>query len=241
MMLVWYINVYLWARGCIMVRLSPRRRQVALHVVEQHALAARYLRSVLKGLPDVRSHSDAPAPLPSGGAVALVAVVDEATLAVPLGALLRDMRLEHPEASVIVLNEQCSRQRHMELLFLGVTGFVAYDDVEDHLPLAIRCVADGGLWMPADAVEEFGRQRLLLGARGYRGSLTRREAEVLGFLQRGFCNKEIASALRVSVSTVKFHLTNIFAKTGLHDRLRAAQWGTRRVIPEPSPAGAKPR
>jgi DNA-binding NarL/FixJ family response regulator len=59
---------------------------------------------------------------------------------------------------------------------------------------------------------------------------------VLGFLQRGFCNKEIASALRVSVSTVKFHLMNIFAKTGLHDRLRTAQWATGRATPEPSAA-----
>jgi DNA-binding NarL/FixJ family response regulator len=173
--------------------------------------------------------------------VAQVTVVDDGTLAVPLGAFLREMRLEHPKAPVIVLNKQCSRERHVELLFLGVAGFVAYDDVEDQLPLAIRCVADGGLWMPADAVEEFGRHRRLLAARGYRASLTRREAEVLGFLQRGFCNKEIASALAVSVSTVKFHLTNIFAKTGLHDRLRTARWATGRVIPEPSPAGAKPR
>jgi DNA-binding NarL/FixJ family response regulator len=93
-------------------------------------------------------------------------VVDEGTLAIPLGALLRDMRLEHPNSPVIVLNEQCSFDRHLELLFLGVAGFVAYDDVEDQLPLAIRCVADGGLWMPADAVEEFGRQRRLLAARG---------------------------------------------------------------------------
>jgi NarL family two-component system response regulator LiaR len=215
------------------------KRQVALHVVEQHPLAAHYLRSVLRGLPGATFHSKAPASLASEGPVVLV--IDAGTLAVPLGELLRRVRLEHPKASVIVLDEQSSGERLTELLFLGVVGFVAYDHVPDELLRAIRSVARGGVWMAADALEEFGRQRRLLAGARQRGSLTRREMTVLGLLQRGFCNKEIASTLGVSLSTVKFHLTNIFGKTGFHDRLQLAQWATGAAIPERSTAGARPR
>jgi DNA-binding NarL/FixJ family response regulator len=161
-------------------------------------------------------------------------------LAVPLGKLLRSVRLEHPKASVIVLGKESSTEYYLELLFLGVVGFVAYDHVPDELPRAIRSVARGGVWMTADAVEELGRQRRLLAGRRHGGSLTRREMTVLGLLQRGFCNKEIASALGVSVSTVKFHLTNIFTKSGFHDRLRAAQSLPACALPRRAAAGATP-
>jgi hypothetical protein len=67
------------------------KRQVALHVVEQHPLAANYLRSVLRGLPGATFHSRVPASLASEGPVVLV--IDAGTLAVPLGEFLHSVRI----------------------------------------------------------------------------------------------------------------------------------------------------
>jgi DNA-binding NarL/FixJ family response regulator len=53
-------------------------------------------------------------------------------------------------------------------------------------------------------------------------SLTTRENETVWLLADGASNKEIASALNVSVSTVKAHLTSIFRKLEQPDRLRLA-------------------
>jgi DNA-binding NarL/FixJ family response regulator len=53
------------------------------------------------------------------------------------------------------------------------------------------------------------------------GSLSAREREVLTLLAEGASNKEIAIALTVSVSTVKFHLTAIMAKLGARSRVDA--------------------
>ena len=44
--------------------------------------------------------------------------------------------------------------------------------------------------------------------------LSEREVEVLGLLAAGRANKEIASALFISVPTVERHVANIYAKTG---------------------------
>ena len=52
---------------------------------------------------------------------------------------------------------------------------------------------------------------------------TRREHEVLGLLTRGLSNKRIASALGVSVETVKYHLKNIYAKLAVGNREHAAE------------------
>ena len=52
--------------------------------------------------------------------------------------------------------------------------------------------------------------------------LTGREADVLALIGAGLNNNEIAERLHLSMSTVKTHVTNVLAKTGSRDRVRAA-------------------
>jgi DNA-binding NarL/FixJ family response regulator len=49
-------------------------------------------------------------------------------------------------------------------------------------------------------------------------ALSRREREVVGAVQRGLRNSEVAEALGITERTVKRHLSNIFAKIGVSDR-----------------------
>ncbi|MEE3420504.1 MAG: helix-turn-helix transcriptional regulator [Lachnospiraceae bacterium] len=48
--------------------------------------------------------------------------------------------------------------------------------------------------------------------------LTGREADVLGLINKGYSNQEIADELFISLSTVKKHIYNIFSKTGAQSR-----------------------
>lgn len=50
-------------------------------------------------------------------------------------------------------------------------------------------------------------------------SLTPREVEVLDFIQKGYNNKQIASTMVLSIHTVKKHVSNIYEKVGVGDRL----------------------
>jgi DNA-binding NarL/FixJ family response regulator len=58
--------------------------------------------------------------------------------------------------------------------------------------------------------------------------LTRREGEVLGGVLHSMANKEIATSLNVSVRTVKFHVSALLAKYGVHTRMELAREVTRR-------------
>jgi DNA-binding CsgD family transcriptional regulator len=58
--------------------------------------------------------------------------------------------------------------------------------------------------------------------------LTRREGEVLGFIMHSMANKEIAASLSLSVRTVKFHVSSLLAKYGVHTRMELAREVTRR-------------
>ncbi len=51
--------------------------------------------------------------------------------------------------------------------------------------------------------------------------LTRRERELLTFVVRGWANREIAAALRLSIKTVKNHLSHAFSKLGVRNRAQA--------------------
>jgi DNA-binding CsgD family transcriptional regulator len=57
-----------------------------------------------------------------------------------------------------------------------------------------------------------------------RADLTAREREVLGLLAEGMPNKQIATALGISVRTVTVHVSNLLRKTGASSRTEAALW-----------------
>lgn len=50
--------------------------------------------------------------------------------------------------------------------------------------------------------------------------LSNREKEIASYLLKGFSNAEIAESLFVCTKTIKYHLTNIYAKLDIKDRLR---------------------
>jgi NarL family two-component system response regulator LiaR len=62
--------------------------------------------------------------------------------------------------------------------------------------------------------------------------LTRREYQVLMLVAEGHGNKSIAKWLAISDETVKFHLTNVFAKLGVSNRTEAAREAYRRGLLE---------
>lgn len=65
---------------------------------------------------------------------------------------------------------------------------------------------------------------------GERGVLSEREIEVLTFVAEGFTSKEVAGKLKVSKSTVDFHLENVYKKLKVRNRLQAVRVALREGI-----------
>ena len=110
----------------------------------------------------------------------------------------------------------------------GASGFLLKDAPPADLLAAIRTVADGAAVLAPSTtrrlIDRFvpllpdperatRRDRLL-------GALTDREREVFLLLARGKSNREIASALFLSESTIKIHVGHILAKLNLRDRVQ---------------------
>ena len=84
-----------------------------------------------------------------------------------------------------------------------------------------------------------GQPRTPMGTpNGSLGSLTSREREVARLVGGGARNKEIASALHITEATVKAHLTAVFRKLALSDRLHLGLLVAGRMRPSSRSSGA---
>jgi DNA-binding NarL/FixJ family response regulator len=107
----------------------------------------------------------------------------------------------------------------------GASGFLLKDVQPADLVDAIRVVAAGNsLFGPAATerlVERFGQQRDPRAPTRSLDDLTQREREILRLLATGLSNAELATALHLSETTVKTHVSAILRKLGVRDRVQA--------------------
>jgi DNA-binding NarL/FixJ family response regulator len=139
---------------------------------------------------------------------------------------------QHPTARLIALSPRPSEREGIGILRAGAHGYCARDVDTALLGKAVAVVQHGEVWASralfARLVEELAaaarRRPPGEAARAARrlGALTRREYEIARGVGGGAANKEIAQRLGVTERTVKAHLTAIFRKLGVGDRLRLA-------------------
>lgn len=198
------------------------RKGISVCLVEYNPLAARYLEQLLAGdsfqllfHEEVFRSKRAAARAPVS-----VFLLDRGSLPMPLSKFLRFVRLHTRDAKTLVLDDPQPQPELFRLLFLGIQGFVSYQEAPEVLPQALRSVAEGHLWVDPEVLHQYVRYSSALSRhKATRGdALTGRERHIIELVQRRMSNREISSILAISESTVKFHLTNIFAKLGVSDR-----------------------
>lgn len=114
----------------------------------------------------------------------------------------------------------------------GASGFLLKDVTAERLVESVRMVAEGSMLLGPGVTRRLVADFADLGrGTGTPGptdpasyGLTRREAEVLGLLGRGWSNAEIAASLVLSTETVKSHVAEVLRKLSLRDRVQAVVW-----------------
>lgn len=118
-----------------------------------------------------------------------------------------------PDARIMLLLARGARQALADLLNLDVNGLMARTIGAAELADAMRRADVGERVVDPALVSGDGAEEDLEAS-----VLTAREREVLTLLSSGQSNREIASALFVSLPTVKTHLAHIYAKLGAKNR-----------------------
>lgn len=126
---------------------------------------------------------------------------------------------------VIILTIHDDKEYLLETMKMGANGYVLKDSDGDSLIKAIRDVKEGKTYIQpsiASALDEdLNYSEKDEGIRKIE-SLTNREYEVLTLIAEGLNNKEIADKLYISEKTVKNHVSSIFKKIEVNDRIQAA-------------------
>ena len=173
-------------------------------------LIARGLRGVVEDEPTLALVArDVPEPRLAGTFQRLapaVAVIDEQRLASP-GAV-RALARARPGTRLVLLAERLSAAEYTQLLAFGAAACISRTTQRRDVVGAIHLAARGMQLAPFK-IEPDGARWL---------TLTAREVEVLGLLQHGRANAQIASELHVSVETVRTHVRSIFRKLDVHSR-----------------------
>jgi DNA-binding NarL/FixJ family response regulator len=141
---------------------------------------------------------------------------------------LKDLTSSGTQVRIILLTAEIERSQIMEALIWGASGFLMKDSSTQLLFKAIHVVMSGQYWIGRDGVKD-----LINTLRDFASyirneqrkdnfGLTAREMEIIGALSAGDTNKDIARRFSISEQTVKHHLTSIYNKVGVSQRLELA-------------------
>ncbi|MFJ9815308.1 response regulator [Streptomyces sp. NPDC101151] len=142
----------------------------------------------------------------------------------------RRIRAEYPGTQVVVLTTYADDESLFPALHAGARGYLTKDAGGDEIVRAVESVLSGDAGLSPsvqrrllERLSEPGPEPGPVAAEAPDG-LTARESEVLVLIAEGLTNQEIARKLHVSTATVKTHINNLFAKTGLKDRAQAVRY-----------------
>ncbi|MFN0124463.1 MAG: LuxR C-terminal-related transcriptional regulator [Blastocatellia bacterium] len=139
---------------------------------------------------------------------------------------LPELALRSPASRILMLSEDEDEDMQKRAIRLGACGVFLKRQPAQMLLRAIRKAHAGELWLDRAVTTRLLRE-LVHGAnedqanpeRERIASLTEREREVIALVVRGLRNRQIGDELCIAETTVRHHLTSIFGKLGLQDRV----------------------
>ncbi len=140
----------------------------------------------------------------------------------------RSIMAELPEVKVLILTIHDEEAFFFEALRAGAAGYVLKGAGSGELLNAIRSVHEGGVYLLPKLAGRLVQDYLDHHPQpSIDDPLTDREREILTLIAQGLSNGDIATALTLSVNTVKTHRLHIYQKLDLHDRASLISYALR--------------
>ncbi len=121
---------------------------------------------------------------------------------------------------VIVITSFYEQDLVQRALKAGATSYLLKNVGQEELAKAIQAAHGGFSILAPEATKALIKEEHEKPVIGH--DLTDTERKILAALVKGSSNQEISRQFSISVATVKYHLTNIFTKLGVRNRVEAA-------------------
>jgi DNA-binding NarL/FixJ family response regulator len=196
-----------------------------LLLADDHTLVRAGLRALVESLPEVSRVLEA-----SDGREALTAIAEHRPAIVLMDIGMPGLNgleaaaivsREHPGTRTIVLSMHGTDAYVLQALRAGAAGYLLKDAAVAELPLAIRAVLRGEIYI-SSAVSRVVVSGFLAGMAGGAtagpiDSLSARQREILQLIAEGRSAKEIAFDLKLSVKTVETHRRQVMERLQIFD------------------------
>lgn len=160
--------------------------------------------------------------------------------------LLSRLLAAAPGLRILILTSERNPDFHTRLLRVGAAGVLRKDESAEKLLKAIQKVHQGEIWLDRITVSRVLDQALRQQGNPESGDhspaslLTQREREIVSLVSEALNNKQIAHRLFISQATVRHHLTSIFGKLGVSNRLELLRFAFRHgLATNPTSAGGQ--
>ena len=152
--------------------------------------------------------------------------------------VLRDLHdlLEGGERlRVVVLTAGIDDEQQLAALEEGACGIILKQAVTDLLFKCIRTVMAGQYWVGREAVASVvsALRRARVPARSLPFGLTPRQLTIVQEVAAGATNRDIATLLTMREDTVKHHLSSIYDKCGVSNRVELAMFAVNHGLLKP--------
>ena len=164
-----------------------------------------------------------------------VAIVDISMPELDGIEVVRQLRKAVPDTKLLILTMHESDQMVRHALDAGVHGYLLKSDLTDSLTGAVEAIVGGKRFL-APKVSEIVLEGFLNTrgqndqAEGPGTRATPREIQIIRLLAEGKSNKQIASALGITVRTVDTHRAKIMLRLGLHSLAELIHYAIRHQI-----------
>jgi len=146
-------------------------------------------------------------------------------------SFLPELRQVARNARVLVLTGLRSSESQRQAMRAGAMGVVLKDHAAEVLIKAIEKVHSGEVWLDrltmGRVLQEISEEKQSNPDREKIDTLTERERQVVGLVGEGLKNKQIAARLFISETTVTHHLSSVFSKLEVSDRLELVVYAFR--------------
>jgi two-component system nitrate/nitrite response regulator NarL len=209
----------------------PPVQRIQIVLADDHRIDREGLRRLLEGEPDLIVIGEAAT---SAETLRLahqlrpnILLLDRSMPGAQGTEMLRELAAFEGQVRTILITDHVEQADIVSALQLGARGVITKDCDSGILFRSIRKVMEGEYWISRSSVADLvsAVRTLLVHAKtgqSRKFKITPRQQEIISSVVTGHSNREIAQQFSLSEETVKRHLTNIFDKVGVSNRLELA-------------------
>ncbi|MCI0485421.1 MAG: response regulator transcription factor [Blastocatellia bacterium] len=221
-----------------------KKKPIRILLIDDHTVVRAALRMVIQGEAEFKVVGEA-GNKSDGLRLASEEQPDIILLDIDLGGengvdLIPELIGAAEHARIIILTGVRDPEIHHQAVSLGAMGVVRKEKAIEILIGAIERVHAGEAWLDPSLMAKVLSEMSGTGRRKKKdpeaakvSTLTKREREVLVLISEGLKNKEIAERLFISEWTVRHHITSIFNKLGVSDRVELILYAYRQGLVDP--------